>query len=88
MATVKPETRFSLPKAACKCLFWPLLYVVPPRVGLIGFSYAQPFLITSTISYVTLSSSQRDSNDGLGLIAAAALIYFGIAVSLLQFSMN
>jgi ATP-binding cassette subfamily C (CFTR/MRP) protein 1 len=50
---------------------------------LIGFTFAQPFLITATIKFIEQPASGQDSNEGLGLIAAAALVYSGIAVSFL-----
>jgi ATP-binding cassette subfamily C (CFTR/MRP) protein 1 len=53
--------------------------IVFPRVCLIGFNYAQPFLISSAIDYI--SQPTGDRNTGYGLIAATALIYLGIAVS-------
>ena len=49
-----------------------------PRLCLTAFNYAQPFLISSAILYVSQPSPNR--NDGYGLIAATALIYGGIAV--------
>ncbi|KAH7350682.1 P-loop containing nucleoside triphosphate hydrolase protein [Rhexocercosporidium sp. MPI-PUGE-AT-0058] len=63
------------------CLRWPFLSVIFPRLCLIGFNYSQPFLISSAINFVSEPSATRNKSDGYGLIAAAALIYLGIAIS-------
>lgn len=47
---------------------------------MIGFNFAQPFLIASAINYLEGSSLTKNKNSGYGLIGAAFLIYFGIAV--------
>ena len=52
-----------------------------PRLCLVAFNYAQPFLISSAILYVSQSSPNK--NDGYGLIAATGLVYLGIAVRLI-----
>jgi hypothetical protein len=62
------------------CLKWPLLTIIFPRLCLIGFNYAQPFLISRAISYIGQPSEPEDKNYGYGLIAATGLIYLGIAV--------
>jgi ATP-binding cassette, subfamily C (CFTR/MRP), member 1 len=79
--SAKPEGRRSLVWTCVKCLRWPLLSVVPPRLCLIGFNYAQPFLISRMISFVNQPRASQNYNQSLGLIAAAALIYTGVAVS-------
>ncbi|KAH8799341.1 putative multidrug resistance protein [Xylogone sp. PMI_703] len=76
----KPERRYSLPLACARCLIWPILRIAPPRLFLIGFTYAQPFLISTTISYVEEPRLRENSNNGLGLIAAAFFVYTGIAI--------
>jgi ATP-binding cassette, subfamily C (CFTR/MRP), member 1 len=82
----KPEHRYALIWACTKCLCWPLLAAVPARLCLIGFNYAQPFLINRMIKFV---SEPRDSskyyNHSLGLIAAAGVIYIGVAVSTVRY---
>ena len=47
---------------------------------MIGFNFAQPFLIVSAIE--NLKKAEASKNDGYGLIGAAFLIYLGIAVSI------
>ncbi|KAF2488718.1 putative multidrug resistance protein [Lophium mytilinum] len=76
-----PEGRRSLVWASIKCLRWPLLSVVIPRIALIGFNYAQPFLISRVISFVGQPRASQNYNDSLGLIGAAALIYTGAAMT-------
>lgn len=56
-----------------------LLLPVLPRLCLTGFTFAQPFLITALIQY--LSDNTASKNNGYGLIGASFLVYGGIAVS-------
>jgi len=60
-------------------LAMPLLSAVLPRLCLTGFRFAQPFLITRAIDYV--ENSLEEKSTGYGLIASAAIVYIGIAVS-------
>lgn len=53
---------------------------VIPRLCLIGFNFAQPFLITAALNLVTEPVNPSTRNEGYGLIGATALIYLGIAV--------
>jgi ATP-binding cassette, subfamily C (CFTR/MRP), member 1 len=80
-SSAKPEHRHALLWACARCLRWPLLAAVPPRICLIAFNYAQPFLITRLISFVSEPTTPQTHNHGLGLIAATAVVYCGIAVS-------
>jgi ATP-binding cassette subfamily C (CFTR/MRP) protein 1 len=52
-----------------------------PRLCLIGFSYAQPFLISAAIEFIAKPANAQNKNNGYGLIAGAAIIYLGIAAS-------
>ncbi|KAI5194185.1 putative multidrug resistance protein [Aureobasidium subglaciale] len=70
----------SLVYTCAKEFRWELLLVVPPRMALIGFNFAQPFLISRLIKFLTQSESEETYNTSLGLIAAAAIIYLGIAI--------
>jgi hypothetical protein len=62
-------------------LRWGLLKTILPRLALIGFSYAQPFLITAAIDFLDVPVAQRNINYAYGLVGATALLYFSIAVS-------
>ena len=49
-------------------------------MAFVGFSLAQPYLIHSTITYITYHTKLPE-NYGYGLIGAYALCYIGLAVS-------
>jgi ATP-binding cassette subfamily C (CFTR/MRP) protein 1 len=49
---------------------------------MIGFTFAQPFLITSAIQNLERIDTPDGRNFGYGLIGATFLIYFGLAVSI------
>lgn len=73
--------RFGLAKALVKTLAVALLTPVGPRISLMGFTFCQPFLINSILSYLQEPSTTRDPNIGYGLIGATIIIYTGIALS-------
>jgi hypothetical protein len=50
-----------------------------PRLALVGFAIAQPFLILTSLNFV--QDSEAPLQFGYGLIGAFALTYIGIAVS-------
>lgn len=53
---------------------------VIPRLFQIGFTYAQPFLVTAAINLAATPQTQPYNNNGYGLIGAYILVYSGIAV--------
>ncbi|KAG8409595.1 hypothetical protein J3459_017421 [Metarhizium acridum] len=64
----------------CICTFWPsLVSTIIPRLCVTVFTFTQPFLVNTTLSYV--GASRRDADYGRGLIGAWVLVYLGIAVS-------
>ncbi|ROW01307.1 hypothetical protein VMCG_05930 [Cytospora schulzeri] len=73
--------RFGLAKALAKTLAVALLTPVGPRISLIGFTFCQPFLINSTLSYLQEPSATRIPSIGYGLIGATIIIYTGMALS-------
>lgn len=73
--------KFGLGRALMKSLAVALLIPVGPRIALIGFTFCQPFLINSMLSYLEQPAASRDHNIGYGLIGATVLIYLGIALS-------
>lgn len=75
-----PEGRLTLPTTVIYAFRWNLLAVVIPRLFMIGFTFAQPFLISASINYVERSGADSSRDHGYGLLAAAFLVYFGIAV--------
>lgn len=73
--------KFGLGRALIKAMTVALLIPVGPRIALIGFTFCQPFLINSVLSYLEGPAGIRENNVGYGLIGATALIYLGIALS-------
>lgn len=76
--TVNVHERHALLKACFRSHMWSFLSPVIPRLCLSAFTFAQPFLINTTVSL----ADQRDSIGDLGkyLIGAWALVYLGVAV--------
>ncbi|KAF7713845.1 Uncharacterized protein PECH_000838 [Penicillium ucsense] len=65
--------------AVLKCLRWEMAAIAFPRLCVVGFSIAQPFLIgrlVTVLQETTASSEQM----GYGLIAATAIVFTGIAI--------
>ncbi|KAB8272693.1 P-loop containing nucleoside triphosphate hydrolase protein [Aspergillus minisclerotigenes] len=75
----RPERRFEFPWQMIRALKGPLALTILPRLFLIGFTFSQPFLITSILNW--LDNSHSGSNHGYGLIGATLLIYLGMALS-------
>ncbi|KAH8881646.1 P-loop containing nucleoside triphosphate hydrolase protein [Thozetella sp. PMI_491] len=66
--------------------FLPQLYVLAiPRMALVGFSIAQPFLVRAALLYIQGSEAEPASH-GYGLIGAYAIVYLGIALSRVWYS--
>lgn len=84
----KPERRFEFPIVICKALWKQLLYAALPRVFLIGFTFAQPFLISRLLNFLAGPDDQKTASIGYGLIGATALIYLGLAISSLHYNQN
>jgi hypothetical protein len=84
----KPERRFEFPLVACRALWRSLLLAVFPRLCMIGFTFAQPFLISRVLGLLSQPSNQQSLNDGYGLIGATATIYLGLAVSTLHYNQS
>ncbi|KAF7157159.1 hypothetical protein CNMCM6106_002241 [Aspergillus hiratsukae] len=58
-----------------------LLAGILPRLVLLALTFAQPFLVTATISYVENQGGHGRPAIGKALIGAFALVYTGIAVA-------
>ncbi|WEW56917.1 hypothetical protein PRK78_002374 [Emydomyces testavorans] len=82
---VKRKGPKSLLIVTLKVLKWPLLSIVLPRICLIAFMFGQPFLINRAIKFASSSTPENSESVGYGLIAAYALVYVGIAVSMGQY---
>ncbi|OJK04669.1 hypothetical protein ASPACDRAFT_1892879 [Aspergillus aculeatus ATCC 16872] len=76
-----PARRFEFPWKLCQALWKPLLMAVFPRMCLIGFTFAQPFLIAGLLDWL---GSGQSTEGGHGLIAATVLVYLGLAISTLH----
>ncbi|KAH8896000.1 putative ABC transporter [Thozetella sp. PMI_491] len=70
----------SLFLALAKALKWHILYPVFPLLCHIGFTFAQPLMLTRVLKYLA-DTTLVDTNDGYGLIGAYAVVYIGIGVS-------
>lgn len=54
---------------------------VIPRLCLLGFTFAQPFLVTKAVNLAGAPSTTAYNNIGYGLIGAYVLVYVGIGVT-------
>ncbi|KAM0254479.1 hypothetical protein ACHAQJ_006761 [Trichoderma viride] len=70
--------KFGLTKVLIRTLRGPLLLPVIPRLGLLGFTFAQPFFIERLLDY--LAEDELDPNIGYGFIGASLFIYAGIGL--------
>ncbi|KAK5989200.1 ABC multidrug transporter B [Cladobotryum mycophilum] len=69
----------SLLRASFRGYFTSFLSAVVPRLCVTAFTFAQPFLINTTIKFI--GQKHPDLNHGKGLVAAWAIVYVGLAVS-------
>ena len=67
--------------ATCSAFKTPILLPIIPRVLSSGFHFAQPFLIDRIITFVNRPDEECGEKIGLGLIAATALAYIGMAIA-------
>ncbi|KAL6817639.1 P-loop containing nucleoside triphosphate hydrolase protein [Trichoderma camerunense] len=70
--------KFGLTKVLIRTLIGPLLLPTIPRLGLLGFTLAQPLFIERLLDY--LAGDILDPNIGYGFIGASFFIYAGIAL--------
>ncbi|KAG9240417.1 ABC transporter-like protein [Calycina marina] len=76
----KLHSKFRLAIAMLKAFKTQIFMIQLPRLALVGFSVAQPFLVNATLSYID-KSSIRPVQVGYGLIGASIITYVGIAMS-------
>ncbi|KAJ6139789.1 ABC transporter integral membrane type 1 [Penicillium samsonianum] len=81
LSSGKAGNTFSLPWAFVCCFWLEFLAVAFPRVCMIGFNFAQPFMITAVLVYIENPITPESLNRGYGLIGATFLIYLGLALS-------
>ena len=73
------SARHSLLRACLRTYWTSFVLLILPKLCLIAFQFAQPFLVNATLNLI--SRPDADSNHGKGLVGAWALVYLGIAVS-------
>ena len=78
--TVNPKHPHSLLWLLFSHYKWQVLAAVIPRLCLSGFTFAQPFLFKRVVEFISEKKHRNSDNYGYGLIAAALIIYLGIAV--------
>ncbi|CAI7591777.1 unnamed protein product [Penicillium manginii] len=66
--------------AIVKCLRWEILGIAMPRLAVIGFSVAQPFIVGRVVD-VLQETDSLSLDMGYGLIGATAIVFIGIAVT-------
>ncbi|KAH0274733.1 putative ABC transporter, partial [Aureobasidium melanogenum] len=72
---------WALPKACFRAVWTDITAMIPMRLALVGFTFAQPFLFTCAIDYLNQENHDPDKNIGYSLIGATFIIYTGIAIS-------
>jgi ATP-binding cassette, subfamily C (CFTR/MRP), member 1 len=73
------QERHSLLRACFRAYLLSFLSAVIPRLCLTGFTFAQPFLVNTTVTYV--GQEVQDREYGNALIGGWVIVYLGIAVS-------
>jgi ATP-binding cassette, subfamily C (CFTR/MRP), member 1 len=70
-------------KATLQSNMWPLVTAIVPRLCLSAFTFCQPFLINSTVTYISNTDTSPESKlYGPALVGAYALVYMGRTVRL------
>ncbi|EAL91343.1 putative ABC multidrug transporter [Aspergillus fumigatus Af293] len=85
VANIDPIDDMTRPHALLQATFHAFassfLAGILPRLVLLALTFAQPFLVTATISYVENQGAHNRPAIGKALIGAFALVYTGIAVA-------
>lgn len=82
----QPERRLEFPIAVARAVIFKFLAIVPPRLCLIGFIFAQPYLFHTILSLLTNDAVALTSTDCYGLVGATAIVYIGLAVLRLNYN--
>jgi ATP-binding cassette subfamily C (CFTR/MRP) protein 1 len=81
--TIADKTsKHALVRTLLSSLFVPWLHTIPPKACTIALQYSQTFLLSDAVNYLAKPAALQSKNDAYGLIGAAVLIYFGMAVCL------
>ncbi|KAH8887207.1 ABC transporter [Thozetella sp. PMI_491] len=81
-----PERKLELVVAVGRALWWPMVKSAFPRLFVVAFTFAQPFLIENILSLLVLPEEKNTYAKGQALIAATAIIYVGLAVATLHYN--
>jgi ATP-binding cassette subfamily C (CFTR/MRP) protein 1 len=73
--------RHRLLRAAFAANLWSFVSAVAPRLALTAFRFCQPFLVQSSVSYLSAGPEMGQDMYGQGLVGGFLLVYLGIAVS-------
>lgn len=83
-AAADKTRKHALLRTTAWVLRWQFMLSAMPRLILIGFRYAQPFLLNRTITYVS-DRNDQPSNVGWALVGAYAIVYVGLAICTASF---
>lgn len=73
--------RHRLLRASLASNLWPVLSAIAPRLALTAFTFCQPFLVQSSVSYLSAEPDMGYESYGQALVGGFLLVYLGIAVS-------
>lgn len=73
------ESKYALMRTCIRLMPWEFLYIILPRLLIIGFIFSQPFLLQDVVDAVSSTAPSEDVTRGL--ILATTIIYIGRAVS-------
>lgn len=76
----KVEGRHRLLRAAFAANLWPFAFAIIPRLAQSVFTLCQPFLIETSVSYISAGPEHGNENYSHGLVGAFVLVSLGYAV--------
>lgn len=82
----RPERRLEFPIAVARAVMVDFLAIFPPRLCLIGFLFAQPYLFHTILSLLTNDAATVTPTDCYGLVGACVIVYVGLAVLRLHYN--
>ncbi|KAJ6788261.1 hypothetical protein PWT90_02398 [Aphanocladium album] len=82
----QPERRLEFPFAVARAVLVDFLAIVPPRLCLIGFIFAQPYLFHTILSLLTNETITLTATDCYGLVGATAIVYLGLTILRLHYN--
>lgn len=88
----QPERHWEFPLVICKAMWKQLVWIIVPRLLLVGVTFAQPFLIKKILSILAPSVHEasklgsRNLLQGIIMTAATIFVFVGLAVLRLHYS--